>query len=582
MRFLTRYRLLSGLVSLSALLAQPANSSAEWSLFRKCKPACPTCPAVPEAPAQKTAPAESAAPAPPAARPQPQTGATPPDEPKTRSTAEPNRETNLLQKGEPKVEPKVAPKVEPKIEPKVEPKLAQPPAVPLDAQPEPVTSAALGSAQVSINMFGDSFGKGGKSVVATFTQKSFTNWAVFDAPGGKQQLLFGPNTFGGNTVFFLSTPNQPNDADSVKKGDVIALLNNQPNAPAGSQQIVNGTAVITQPANSVILPAFANGTYFVLSRFEVDIPNPGAGGVVGRPRLSEDLNPLPRDRFIFNYDYFDQTQLAANGQSVNRYVLGFEKTFLDMRSSIEVRMPFASTLSSDIVVGTQNTRTEFGDVRILFKGLLYGSDRFYLASGLGVYLPTGQDVNVSLAGTPLVHIANRSVIVTPYVGMLFLPTDRLFAQLWAAIDVDTNGCPVDVANGVSPGMSFAGRIQDQALMQWDAQVGYWLRRPYEGGGVVRGFAPFAELHYGTTVTNADILQSNAFVIGNLTNRIDEMNASAGFATQLFDNLLLMVGMAAPMRRESDRGFDYQIGVRCSWFFGPTAAQRRAATFVQGF
>src|SRR5262249_52724625 len=34
----------------------------------------------------------------------------------------------------------------------------------------------------------------------------------------------------------------------------------------------------------------------------VDIPNPANGGMVGRISIGEDINPLPRDRIIFNYD----------------------------------------------------------------------------------------------------------------------------------------------------------------------------------------------------------------------------------------------------------------------------------------
>lgn len=116
-------------------------------------------------------------------------------------------------------------------------------------------------------------------------------------------------------------------------------------------------------------------------------------------------------------------------------------------------------------------------------------------------------------------------------------------------------------------------------MQYDLQVGYWLRKPNEGNGAIRGIAPFGELHYGTTVNSADFVAANGFVIGNFANRIDELNVAAGVATQMFDNLLVSVGVAAPLRQDFDRGFDYQIGLRASLFFGPTAAQRRPATYI---
>ena len=75
---------------------------------------------------------------------------------------------------------------------------------------------------------------------------------------------------------------------------------------------------------------------------------PSDGGVVGRVKVADDQSPLPRDRFIFNYDHFDDVRLTAGGISVNRYVVGFEKTCLDGGASVEVRVPFADTLNKQL------------------------------------------------------------------------------------------------------------------------------------------------------------------------------------------------------------------------------------------
>ena len=88
----------------------------------------------------------------------------------------------------------------------------------------------------------------------------------------------------------------------------------------------------------------------------VNVPTPTGGGVVGQTRISDDNSPLPRDRVLFNYDYFDGTPLTPNGLDVHRMEAGFEKTFFDGWTSVELRLPFASSLSSDIAsdgVGTQ-------------------------------------------------------------------------------------------------------------------------------------------------------------------------------------------------------------------------------------
>jgi hypothetical protein len=67
--------------------------------------------------------------------------------------------------------------------------------------------------------------------------------------------------------------------------------------------------------------------------------------VVGRTKIADDNSPLPRDRFIFNYDYFNNASLGS-GIDVSRISLGVEKTFLDQQASVELRIPFASTLDS--------------------------------------------------------------------------------------------------------------------------------------------------------------------------------------------------------------------------------------------
>src|SRR5262249_50623949 len=159
--------------------------------------------------------------------------------------------------------------------------------------------------------------------------------------------------------------------------------------------------------------------------------NPAGGGAVGLTKIFDDNSPLPRDRVIFNYDFFSRAPLTTSGVDVNRFSPGFEKTFLDRRASVEVRVPFAATLSSDVPAdGLTNTgRQELGDVHLTFKGLLYRGDALHVAAGLGVDLPTADDTRLLASdGTSLIHISNDAVLLTPYVAYLLTPGDRLFFQ----------------------------------------------------------------------------------------------------------------------------------------------------------
>ncbi|MFL5246122.1 MAG: hypothetical protein ACJ8FY_28980 [Gemmataceae bacterium] len=338
------------------------------------------------------------------------------------------------------------------------------------------------------------------------------------------------------------------------------------------------TATITPPP--IIIPGNPNRTFggrpipIVIPRPPVlfDVASPAGGGLVGRTKVSDDNSPLPRDRVIFNYDYFNNVPLAAKGVDVNRFSPGFEKTFFDRLISIEVRVPFASTLSSDIIangLGNQES-TEFGDVHLTLKGLLYGSDRLNIAGGLGIGLPTARGTRIALGdGTELARIRNEEVVLTPYLAYLLTPSDRLFFQNWFAINFDANGNPLS-ANPDFTGLRPVGRLNDQDLFQADAQIGYWLYEPDCDSGLLRGLAPFLELHYNSTIDRANGIHAGAFSLIPRNNRFDELNLSVGAITQIGDNFNVSVGAVVPLMGQNHRSFDYQIGIHGSLLFGPTS------------
>src|SRR5262249_44715469 len=158
---------------------------------------------------------------------------------------------------------------------------------------------------------------------------------------------------------------------------------------------------------------------------------------------------------------------------------GIEKTFLDSgRASVEVRVPFAATVRSDLLAdGFNGEGAELGNVHVTLKALLYEGDCVNVASGLGVALPTADDVRVGLSErTTLVRFRNQALILEPYLAVLVTPCDRIFTQAWATVGFDSTGSPVD-ANPFGRGLQGVGRLNEQALLQLDAQVGCWLMRP---------------------------------------------------------------------------------------------------------
>jgi hypothetical protein len=199
----------------------------------------------------------------------------------------------------------------------------------------------------------------------------------------------------------------------------------------------------------------------------------------------------------------------------------------------------------------------------------------FLTAGLGFSLPTAADTRVRLSDeTDMVRIRNQSLLVTPYFSALYAPDDRLFAQLWMAWNFDTNGNATDV-NFDFGGLRQVGRVNDQTLAQIDTQLGYWVYRAADPSARLQGIAPFVELHYNGTVGRADVLSAGGFQIGT-QGSLNELNLTLGATAQIGTNFLLSTGLVVPLRDNFDRSFDYQLGVRGTLFFGPTAAIARSS------
>ena len=86
------------------------------------------------------------------------------------------------------------------------------------------------------------------------------------------------------------------------------------------------------------------------------------------------------------------------------------------------------------------------------------------------------------------------------------------------------------------------------------------------------------MHYNTSISNGGQIFSNGFVFATGDNRYDELNMATGVAMYLDRNLLVSGSLSLPLKTGGDRFFDYQLGLRMSWFFGPSAANRQGLQF----
>ena len=296
---------------------------------------------------------------------------------------------------------------------------------------------------------------------------------------------------------------------------------------------------------------------------------------VGTQKLAEATSPLPRTRVFFNYSYFDNTPLTGTGLDVQRYTPGFEYAFNNNRTSIEARLPFAATLDSDLRGGQflDNRNVELGDMTVFLKHLFSLSETFAFSGGLGISIPTSDDVFLQgLTAADQLQIESQSVHLYPFLGALFTPNDRLFVQSFLQFDFDTNGNDVNVT-GFGGGPT-SGVLNNQNNVFLDASVGYWIYQNFGGRGLITGLAPQLELHYNRSMGDADSLtRNNLSILGG--NDIDLLNGTVGVTALLGDTAILTLGYATPLGGSPEQ-FDSEFRVSFNYFFGgPLNRQRRA-------
>ncbi len=280
-------------------------------------------------------------------------------------------------------------------------------------------------------------------------------------------------------------------------------------------------------------PGFAN----------LQAPSPSAS-ILGAQRLADNDCTLPTDRVFGDYSYFHDAQLAAPTDA-NRFVPGFEKTFLDGRMSVEMRFPMGILESNDLVAGssTFGTAGQFGDLQVIVKAILLEEDTWTLGMGMGVSVPTAPDVNISPAtGTQLMKIANNSTHLLPYAALLVKPNDDWFGQAFVQVDVAANDNPVS-ANLTGAGLTSMGDIYDQTLIFADAAVGRWLFRNPDRR--FSGLAAVVEAHYTGGLNAPSTIGTGGFSIGYNTAQFNVLDVIVG-AHAVIGNTTVTAGYATPV------------------------------------
>ena len=291
-------------------------------------------------------------------------------------------------------------------------------------------------------------------------------------------------------------------------------------------------------------------------------------------RIAENNSPIPTDRFYFDYRSF-QNALSSQiltgptflpqDANVDRYTLGFENTFWDGNASLDLRVPFVS--SFDVSPGPDFglSSGNFGDISLFYKNLLYADDMVAIAAGVGIGIPTSSDVEGRLGGSPF-RLESDAVHILPYVGALVVPNDFWFFQWFLQLDFNANGNDVVAGDPLRE----QAVLTEQNLFHINLSGGYWLHENYDAR-YVNGIAAILELHYTTTIQDADAVAfaggGDFIFLGNTFNRVDVLNMTAGLHFQIGDLSNLRVACVVPLRSEiENRQFDAETVVSFNRYF----------------
>lgn len=305
---------------------------------------------------------------------------------------------------------------------------------------------------------------------------------------------------------------------------------------------------------------------------------PGYG--VGFIKLTENMSPLPRDRVYINYSYFANANFFPTRADVNRWVPGYEMTFLDGTTSWEIRTPFAATVAADQVLTpssgiTQYRDIEFGNMSVIFKTFLWQAETWAITGGVQTMVPTAANSNIvgtNQFGQTLqqIFVANESVHVMPFVGSVWAPNERAFSQILLQIDRDVNGNPAYVNNLQEVGISgrqltYAGRVFYPTFMYLSFSTGYWIYK--NDRARFTGFSPIMELHLNQAFEDFPPVVYDTWVLGQNPGVLSVTNALIGCNFEWGKRSTLTFAYCTPLSAGLDRYFDGEFRALYNLRFG---------------
>jgi hypothetical protein len=207
--------------------------------------------------------------------------------------------------------------------------------------------------------------------------------------------------------------------------------------------------------------------------------------------VAENFNAEVMNRFYVDLRVFDGAQSYGISESRNpvavaktdmsRLTLGFEKRIGDQHS-VELRLPIVlvGLKSSQHLVGITEPEqdTEFGNLSLIYKNVLYRTPQVTFCWGIGLNVPTAPDVQLNyvpdfgrdnIRGT----IENRKTSFVPYVGFQW-DRNQTFGHLLGQMDFAIGKNRWQFTDNRYGLTNYEMKISEPSLFRFNIGTGRWF------------------------------------------------------------------------------------------------------------
>jgi hypothetical protein len=243
-------------------------------------------------------------------------------------------------------------------------------------------------------------------------------------------------------------------------------------------------------------------------------------------KVAEGNSPRPVDRVFLDFNYYNdlgKTSVAnplLREVDLYRYVFGFEKTFLDGKASVEVRVPFFTldAMSRDFAPDAGFTSTSLGNISATGKFVLWED------KATGSLISTGAVVSLPTESSRVVDPGPDTLaFIEAFMGFILSQGD-FYCQGFTSLIVPL------------------ARPESIVLFE-DLGVGYFVYR--DATGLIRSVAPTVEMHITVPLKQADPSVSD-FGLFDTTHVSDIVDFTLGGTIEFSNRSTLGLGVCVPV------------------------------------